>query len=102
MAADKRKDAHAHGCRRCHTRYRDACSNPQTNDLCFSCRTGRPGFVELLAGQAPRDCCHVHHRLVSREEKASYTLAGDCSWLICVTCKRTFPYEVPTGRSHRA
>jgi hypothetical protein len=101
-SADLRKHAHAHGCRRCHTRYRDACATPSDNALCFTCRTGRAGFVELLHGQAPRDCCQRHARLVNKEERAGYYLGGDSAWHICTVCKRTFPYEVPTERTRSA
>jgi hypothetical protein len=97
-APDLRKHVHAHGCKRCHVRYRDACQVPAVNALCFTCRTGKAGFRELLAGQAPRDCCHAHSRLVQASDKSTYYLAGDATWFICAVCKRTFPYEVPTPK----
>jgi hypothetical protein len=98
-SADLRKHVHAHGCRRCHTRYRDACQTPETNSLCFTCRTGHLGFKELLHGQAPRDCCRAHNRTARKEEMTTYYLAGDAAWLICAVCKRTFPYEMPKETS---
>lgn len=98
MASSLVRTSHAHGCRRCHVRYRDACSDPGTNAQCFTCRTGKPGFPQLLHGQAPRDCCRSHSRTAMKEEHATYRLAGDAVWLICTVCKRTFPYEIPRER----
>jgi hypothetical protein len=100
--ADLRRRSHAHGCHRCHVRYRDACASPEVNALCFTCRTGKAGFPELLQGQAPRDCCIAHHRLTRKDERVTYSLAGDAAWHICTVCKRQFPYEVPTERTRSA
>lgn len=80
---------HAHGCRRCHTRYTDACASAE-DALCTSCRGGR-AWQLLIDSAAPHDCCREHSRLVTKDEKQTYRLAGAHLWFICKRCARTHP-----------
>ncbi len=94
-----KKDLHAHGCRRCRTRYEDACSDRREDGLCTTCRGGR-GFLLLVANRAPRACC-LASRLVTKEERTLYALAGRSNWHICPHCRRTHPYK-PTSKEIRS
>lgn len=85
---------HAHGCRRCRVRYADACDERRDDDLCTSCRGGIP---QLLNSYTPRDCCYATSRLVTKDERTSYALAGRSNWHICATCKRTHPAKPQRG-----
>lgn len=83
---------HAHGCARCHVRYEDACAEPGTDQLCTACRGGRP-WQALIDSRLPRDCCREQARLVSKDDKDRYRLAGTRLWFICPGCSRTHPYD---------
>ncbi len=84
------KGYHAHACRRCRVRYTDACTQRTEDDLCTSCRGGRPWQL-LIDNAAPHDCCYDHSRLATKDEKTLYLLAGRSNWFICATCRRTHP-----------
>ena len=83
---------HAHGCRRCHIRYEDACRTPTSDDLCTACRGGR-AWQLLIDNAAVHSCCFLSARLVRKDEKATYRLAGTVLWFICTRCARTHPYD---------
>jgi hypothetical protein len=85
---------HAHGCVVCHGRYEDACTD-LVNARCYGCRTGRPGWTELVDARLPKDCCRYFSRLTSKDERTTYKLMGAAPWFICSECKRTFPYASP-------
>jgi hypothetical protein len=88
-----KKTVHWHACRRCRlTCYEDNCDTPPINALCTSCRGGR-AWQLLVEGRKPRPCCREQARLVRKDEKATYRLAGDTLWFICPTCARTHPYD---------
>jgi hypothetical protein len=86
---------HAHGCIRCVTRYQDACRTPAVDGLCTSCRGGR-AWQLLIDNALPRDCCREQARLVTKEQKVSYSLAGTRLWFICPSCARTHPFNPRT------
>lgn len=90
-----KKTVHTHGCRRCRTRYEDNCVTPKQNALCVACRGGR-AFQLLVDGAKPRPCCVATSRLVTKDELRRYSLAGEASWWICGTCKRTQIYRPTT------
>ncbi len=83
---------HAHGCVRCTTRYTDACQTHLEDGLCTACQGGIP-WQALIDSAAPHACCQVNSRLVTRDEKAIYKLAGTRLWFICSTCARTHPFN---------
>ncbi len=83
---------HAHGCRRCRTRYQDACTTPDQDTLCDACRGLKPWQL-LIDNAAPHPCCTTNARLVLTAEKAIYRLAGGWLWFICKTCARTHPFD---------
>lgn len=87
-----KKALHAHGCRRCRTRYVDACATRAEDDLCTTCRGGR-GWALLIDNAAPHDCCRVNSRLATKDERVLYALAGRSNWHLCTTCKRTHPFR---------
>lgn len=98
MSAPTKKTAHAHGCRQCRVRYTDNCTDPKEDGLCIGCRGGRPWQL-LITNAAPRACC-LQARLVTKEEKTRYSLAGRSNWHICPTCRRTHPGK-PTEKDIR-
>jgi hypothetical protein len=83
---------HAHGCVRCTTRYMDACEMHTDDALCTPCRGGL-AWQELIDSAAPHDCCRLNSRLVTKDEKGTYKLAGTRLWFICSTCARTHPFN---------
>lgn len=87
-----KKELHAHGCRRCRTRYEDSCPQRDEDDLCITCRGGF-GWQLLIQNRAPKPCC-IHSRLATKQEKQTYLLAGRSNWQICPTCRRTHPFRV--------
>lgn len=87
---------HAHGCPRCKGRFEDACDDPAGWYQCADCRTGRSVLNSLLIrNRLPIKCCRANSRPVRKDEIDSYRLYQDCPWLICTTCKRTFPFSLP-------
>lgn len=92
--ASSKKELHAHGCRRCRTRYMDACASRTEDDLCITCRGGL-AWQLLIDHRAPHACC-IAARLVTRQERDTYSLAGRSNWHICPVCKRTHPFK-PTA-----
>ena len=88
------KKPHYHGCRTCHHRYEDTCEQSTENGHCVICRGGR-GYRELRENAMPHDCCLVHARLPSKDERVTYRLAGNSIWFICGECKRCHPYDDP-------
>lgn len=83
---------HAHGCRQCHIRYQDACPTPAEDATCKGCR-GLRVWQLLIDGAASKDCCIATARLVTKDEKDTYRLAGSHLWFICTVCKRTQPHD---------
>lgn len=83
---------HAHGCSDCHTRYEDACSTPEQDERCIACQ-GRPPWQYLIDNRNPRDCCRETARLVTKEEKDRFKLAGKHLWFKCKVCARTHPFD---------
>lgn len=80
---------HAHGCTRCHVRYTDACVD-LLDGHCTACRGGR-AWQLLIDSAAPHDCCFEKSRLITKDDKERYSLAGGHLWHICTTCSRTHP-----------
>ncbi len=91
---------HAHGCRDCHTRYEDACIAPDQDGRCTACRGGRPWQL-LIENARPKTCCIDQSRLASKDDRATYRLAGTHLWWICTSCKRTHPYDPKTDQRNR-
>lgn len=89
-----RNGVHAHGCTRCAGRYEDTCDQPQDNALCRTCQ-GFDVWQLLHDNRLPRDCCYVHSRLMTKDERRSYRLSAGCPWFRCTACCRTFPYRIP-------
>lgn len=89
--AESKKTWHVHACRHCRLRYEDNCKTPKDDEQCVGCRGGHP-FQLLVDGARPRDCC-VNSRLVTKDEKSTYRLAGTANWFICPTCKRTQSFK---------
>jgi hypothetical protein len=85
-------DRHAHGCTRCRVRYEDACTTPDTDGLCTTCRGGR-AWQALIDSAAPHPCCLEHSRLVTKDQKSTYKLAGAHLWFLCRECHRTHPFD---------
>jgi hypothetical protein len=83
---------HAHGCRSCHFRYEDACERPNLDGLCTTCRGGH-AWQLLIVNAEPKQCCLDTARLATKEERDTYKLAGTHLWFICLTCKRTHPFD---------
>jgi hypothetical protein len=92
MARSLKGTLHAHGCIRCHLRYQDACRQHTEDGLCTSCRGGK-AWQLLIDNASPKDCCTATARLVTKDERSSYRLAGAHVWFICATCKRTHPFD---------
>lgn len=92
MAKSLKNERHAHGCQRCHVRYEDACADPPTDDLCTGCRGGLVWQL-LVDSAAAKDCCRTSIRMVTKDEKQTYRLAGGHLWHICSTCSRTHPTD---------
>lgn len=92
MARSLKNTSHAHGCVRCTTRYQDACADIAVDGLCTACQGGRP-WQYLIDSAAPHKCCESNSRLVSKDEKQIYRLAGSRLWFICSTCSRTHPFN---------
>jgi hypothetical protein len=90
MSRTLKNSLHAHGCTNCHVRYQDACADVAVDARCIKCRGGRPWQL-LIDNAAPQDCCRRLSRLVTKAEKATYSLAGGHLWHICPDCKRTHP-----------
>lgn len=86
------RNLHAHGCRDCHIRYEDACATPAADGACKACR-GLRVWQLLIDNAAPKDCCVDTARMVTKDEKKAYRLAGAHLWFICQTCKRTHPTD---------
>lgn len=91
MAKSLKNHLHAHGCKRCHVRYTDACAEPATDTLCTGCRGGKV-WQYMVDSAAPHPCCE-NSRLVTAEERQRYALAGKRPWFICPACARTHPYD---------
>lgn len=91
MARKTAGSLHAHGCRRCRTRYQDACLSPEADARCTSCNGGR-AWQLLIDNANPRPCCQ-QARLATKEERERYRLAGQQLWFICLTCARTHPFD---------
>jgi hypothetical protein len=87
-----KKESHAHGCRRCRTRYVDTCRNKAEDGLCINCRGGM-AWQLLIDNRAPHRCC-IDSRLATKAEKETYSLAGRSNWHICPHCRRTHPFKV--------
>lgn len=97
MAKQLKNTLHRHGCITCHDRYDDACATPAVNAQCLNCVTGRPvRMAILMLGQMPKDCCRVHCRRPTKDERERYSLAGDAPWFICSVCKLTHPFDDPS------
>jgi hypothetical protein len=92
VATSLKGSFHAHGCVRCTTRYQDACQNFHDDGLCTSCRGGR-AWQYLIDSAAPHECCRTNARMVTKNEKQVYRLAGTRLWFICATCARTHPFN---------
>lgn len=92
----EKKTVHRHGCRRCRIPYEDTCKTPKQNELCTGCRGGIPWLL-LIDNARPRQCCVDTSRLVTKDELKRYTLAGEASWWICATCKRTQIFKPKPG-----
>jgi hypothetical protein len=86
---------HAHGCLHCHTRFTDACETPEYDDLCVGCRGGLVWTV-MVQSANPRQCCRELARMVTKDEKSQYRLAGTRRWFICPRCARTHPFNPKT------
>lgn len=86
-----KKTVHWHGCQRCHTGYEDNCTTKTVDGLCIACRGGR-AWQLLIDSRAPRPCCQAA-RLVTKEQRETYRLAGGHLWFICPVCARTHPYD---------
>lgn len=91
MAKSLKGSLHAHGCVRCQVRYQDACAEPAIDTLCTGCR-GLLVWQLLVDSAAPHECCR-NSRLVTKEEKVRYSLAGTRLWFICPRCARTHPFD---------
>jgi len=91
-AKKPKKTVHVHGCPRCRVRFEDTCITPAVDELCTTCRGGK-AFELLRENAAPKDCCRRSARLVTKDEKNRYSLAGKSVWHICPTCSRTHPYD---------
>lgn len=83
---------HAHGCSACHTRYEDACLTPDQDQKCSACR-GLKAWQYLIDSFGPHQCCRETARLVNKDDKQRYKLAGKHLWFICRTCSRTHPFD---------
>lgn len=88
---------HTHGCKGCHLSYEDACGNHRENDLCSTCKTGKPG---LYNGQPcgiyqPQACCFEQARPARKDELTTYKLSPSCPWFLCNACKRQYPFSRP-------
>jgi hypothetical protein len=95
MAKKLSGSPHAHGCRRCVTRFQDNCTTPEVDGLCTACRGGKP-WQALIDSNLPQDCCRELARLVTKEQKVTYRLAGARLWFFCPTCARTHPFDPRT------
>lgn len=96
VKATKVSTYHAHGCTECELRYADACSTPEVNGVCMSCRTGQDISIERL-DRCPKDCC-TYHSVQIEDSKVlnQYDLAGPGPWWICKGphgCFRTHPFD---------
>lgn len=87
-----------HACRGCGLRYIDGCDEIGEDGLCIRCRGGRPWQL-LIDNAAPRECC-LRARLVTKDERKTYRLAGRANWLICPLCKRTFGHKPQPEEIH--
>jgi hypothetical protein len=100
MASRKITGVHWHICRMCGVTYMDACREHGRNTECYECRTGRPGWKDLIEGRAPKDCCFRFSRPVTHsEELVTYKLAGDSAWVRCKVCARSHSAEL-IGRAN--
>lgn len=90
MSRSLKNSLHAHGCTNCHVRYSDACADVVNDGRCEACRGCKP-WQFMIDSAAPKDCCRRASRMVTKDEKVTYRLAGGHLWHICGTCKRTHP-----------
>lgn len=89
--------AHAHACTACRERYEDPCKTADVDALCASCAGGSPvSFTRL--NRMPQPCCRVKSQSATSELRQQYRLGGAGPWWICLSCKRTHPYD-PKERS---
>ena len=84
----------------CATRYEDACRTPDVDERCITCRGGR-GWHDLIEEARPKTCCQANSRLVTKEQRAAYKLAGGRMWFICKECARTHPFDPTTYEKDR-
>lgn len=85
---------HYHSCteKDCRQRYPDACDTPTVNDVCRSCRQGRPSVHQI--GIDPRPCCGDNLRVANKNDLKTYKLRGPGPWWLCMKCGRQFGYDV--------
>jgi hypothetical protein len=82
---------HHHGCTLCHRRYVCACPTPAVAEACNVCVSGR--LSASAESWAPHECCLINVRPCRKDELKSYKLAPSDTWVICITCARTFPTQ---------
>lgn len=83
---------HAHACLQCGERYEDACETSAEDDICASCRHGHP-WPFWRTSRLPQTCCRSNSRKATKDDRSTYRLGGQATWWICLTCKRTHPYD---------
>jgi hypothetical protein len=92
-------ERHAHGCVHCGIRYEDACADSSLDARCTTCRGGRAWDL-LIEHNAPGECCATHARIVRKEERDTYHLAGTRIWFICTRCARTSTFDPATSNPY--
>jgi len=90
--ATLKKTWHVHACRGCGNTYRDTCDQAGEDATCDTC-SGHRAWQLLVDNASPRTCC-LNARLVNRDEKKTYRLAGRSNWHICKTCGRTHGHKI--------
>lgn len=83
---------HAHGCSECHLRYTDACSTPEQNGKCVTCRVGQQRAL-WDQNSDPAGCCVNAREVKDAETLGKYKLAGPGPWYRCPVCSRTHAHD---------
>lgn len=86
---------HYHPCISCGIPYTCPCKTPAVDDLCnlhSPLRLPQNGPTVLYTNRLPQQCCFIHARSASTEDRNIYRLAGPGPWWICRLCFRQFGF----------
>lgn len=87
--ATRKATFHRHACSVCFGWYDDFCADTDRDGTCVGCRGSRVWQL-LIDNAAPRECCRLHGRTASPEDRRSYNLVGEQTWEQCAVCRRSW------------